>query len=208
MTADNNFSRPGSGSASQQGSQGSQSSQGSKGSPGSQFSQSSGGSGSSSGRGSSGQSGGSGKGGGEQLKSQVQQAGKEIGQKAEQSAENAKSRVANQVRAIAGAMRSASDELRKNDQAGIAQAAQRLEEKVEKAAEFLRNKSPGEMRDDLENAARREPIWFLGGAFLLGLVAARFMKSTGQSGAGSIQNERDWSRSRSLARGGTSYGLS
>jgi len=139
----------------------------------------------------------------------MQQAGRELSQKAEESAENAKSRVADQVRTIAGAMRSASDELRKNDQAGIARAAQRLEQKVEQAAEFLRNKNPREIREDLENAARREPVWFLGGAFMLGLLAARFLKSTGNTRDRWNQRERDmWSRSRSQTRAGVGYGAS
>jgi len=139
----------------------------------------------------------------------MQQAGRELTQKAEDSAENAKSRMADQVRAIAGAMRSASDELRKNDQAGFAQAAQKLEQKVEQAAEFLRNKSPREMRDDLETAARREPIWFLGGAFMLGLLAARFLKSTGNTRDRWNQREREmWSRSRGQTWAGVGYGAS
>ena len=148
-------------------------------------------------------------GGGGQQRSQGQQPGKQLAQKAEESAENAKSRVADGVRAIATAMRSASDELRRNDQTGIAQAAQRLEQKVEQAAEFLRNKTPGEMRDDLANAARREPVWFLGGAFLLGLLAARFMKSSGNATEQWNQRERDvWSRSRGQSWAGVGYGAS
>lgn len=48
---------------------------------------------------------------------------------------------------------------------------------VEKLAGYLEGKDLREMAGDIEKFARRNPAVFLGGAFTLGLLAARFLKS-------------------------------
>jgi hypothetical protein len=53
-----------------------------------------------------------------------------------------------------------------------------LAQQVEQVANYLRNKDARAMRTDLENLARRQPALMLGGALLLGLMGARFIKSS------------------------------
>ena len=48
---------------------------------------------------------------------------------------------------------------------------------VEKLSSYLEGKDLREMANDVERFARRNPAVFLGGAFTLGLLAARFLKS-------------------------------
>src|SRR5262249_7341979 len=43
---------------------------------------------------------------------------------------------------------------------------------------YLRAKDVGELIDDAEEVARRQPILVIGGAFLLGFFGARFLKSS------------------------------
>ena len=50
-------------------------------------------------------------------------------------------------------------------------------EKIEGVANYFEQKSVREMYSDLEGFARRNPLAFIGGAFALGLLAARFLKS-------------------------------
>jgi hypothetical protein len=45
-------------------------------------------------------------------------------------------------------------------------------------AEYLREADGGRMARDLESLARRQPALVFGGAFALGLIAARFLKSS------------------------------
>ena len=61
---------------------------------------------------------------------------------------------------------------------------------------YLRGKDFDRMVDDLEGFARRQPALFLGGAFMLGLLAARFLKSGNPRGYGSGDGSfgRDGSR--------------
>lgn len=50
-------------------------------------------------------------------------------------------------------------------------------DQVERFASFLQNTDPKQMMTQTEAFARRRPALFLGGAFALGVIAARFLKS-------------------------------
>jgi hypothetical protein len=49
---------------------------------------------------------------------------------------------------------------------------------VDQVANYLRSKDAQAMKTDLENLARRQPALVLGGALFLGLIGARFLKSS------------------------------
>lgn len=55
---------------------------------------------------------------------------------------------------------------------------ERAANRVEQLADYVQNTSPGEMTDRVEQFARREPALFLGGAFAVGFLGARFLKSS------------------------------
>ena len=64
-------------------------------------------------------------------------------------------------------------------------------DQVDRAAEFLRTANVKEVVGSVESFARREPLLFLGGAFALGILGARFLKSSShhdQAGATSSMN--------------------
>jgi hypothetical protein len=52
---------------------------------------------------------------------------------------------------------------------------------VEQAAGYLREHEVQELVADVEGFARRQPAWFVAGAFALGLLGARFLKSSRQA---------------------------
>lgn len=52
-----------------------------------------------------------------------------------------------------------------------------LADKVEQTSKYLDGRDLGELMNDVERFAHRNPALFLGGAFALGIVAARFLKS-------------------------------
>jgi hypothetical protein len=58
-------------------------------------------------------------------------------------------------------------------------------DQIERFAGYLRNRDVGQMVDDVERFARRQPGLFLGSAFTIGLLAARFLKSSSPSTSGS-----------------------
>lgn len=54
----------------------------------------------------------------------------------------------------------------------------RAGEQVQRAADYLQNADMRRLLSETESFARRQPAVFLGGAFALGVLAARFLKST------------------------------
>lgn len=65
------------------------------------------------------------------------------------------------------------------DQPQIANAALTAADQAEKVAQYLRQTDARQMIANVEDVARRQPLIFLGGAFLLGVAASRFIKAAG-----------------------------
>lgn len=89
-----------------------------------------------------------------------------------------KDRLADGLQNAAAMVLMSSDQLRQNNQEGIAQYTDQVAGKIDEFAIFLRERGLGDIASEVENYARREPVLFLGGAFTLGLLAARFLKSS------------------------------
>ena len=89
-----------------------------------------------------------------------------------------KSQFADQFATISEALRRTTVHLRSEDQQRIAGLTETVARQVDQVANYLRNKDAGAMRTDLENLARRQPALVLGGALVLGLIGARFLKSS------------------------------
>jgi len=89
-----------------------------------------------------------------------------------------KSQFADQFGTIAEALRRTTEHLRSEDQQRIAGLTDTVARQVEQVADYLRNKDARAMRQDLENFVRRQPALMIGGALLLGLISARFFKSS------------------------------
>lgn len=64
-----------------------------------------------------------------------------------------------------------------------------LADKVEQVSSYLEGRDLGKLINDVEDFAHRNPILFIGGAFALGVVAARFLKS-GNSNQSLMRRER------------------
>jgi sirohydrochlorin ferrochelatase len=109
--------------------------------------------------------------------------------RASSSLGESKGQVADQFSTIADALRRTTEHLRSEDQQRIAGLTESLARQVDQVANYLRNKDARAMRADLENLARRQPAIVVGGALVLGLIGARFLKSS--------QRER---RSREIRR--------
>lgn len=82
---------------------------------------------------------------------------------------------------VSGAVRQVSQTLRDQQQGFLADYAERAAEQVERVQGFLRGKDLDQVVAATEQYARRQPMIFLGGAFSLGLLAARFLKSSGSA---------------------------
>ncbi len=114
----------------------------------------------------------------DQAKSTFQQARDRAGSSLGES----KGQFADQFGTVAEALRRTTEHLRSEDQQRIAGLTETVARQIEQVAEYLRNKDAGAMRQDLENLARRQPALMIGGALVLGLIGARFLKSSERRG--------------------------
>ena len=79
---------------------------------------------------------------------------------------------------MARIVRSASVTLRDNKQTPIAQYTDKAAAEIEGASLYLHQHDLNSLITDVEGFARRQPALFIAGGLLLGLAAARFLKST------------------------------
>jgi hypothetical protein len=85
---------------------------------------------------------------------------------------------------LAQALRQTSQHLRaEGAQPTIAQYVDTGAERLERFSGHLRQRSTDELRAQVEWFARRNPVTFAGGAFALGLLAARFLRSSSTPGS-------------------------
>ena len=110
-----------------------------------------------------------------------EQAKRTVSQVSEQAKTNVSTRmgdVASELGSVAEAVRQTSEDL--GDQPGIARYGNRIADQIEGVSSYLNDHGVEEVLMDAENLARRQPALFLGGAFMLGLVVGRFLRSSGQ----------------------------
>ena len=98
-----------------------------------------------------------------------------------------KGRLADQVTHVADAFRSTTDHLRQNDQPQLAGYADGVARQAERLAGYLRTADFRAMGEDVRELARRQPALVVGGAFALGLLAARFLEELGAEDGRRVQ---------------------
>ncbi len=98
---------------------------------------------------------------------------------------------------VAHAVRETTQRLRDDNHDTVARYAEQAAEQIERLSQGLKNKDVGELMNDAQRLARRQPALFVGGAFTLGLLGARFLKSSQERNRG-----YDYSSGRDYASGG------
>ena len=114
----------------------------------------------------------------QRVEQKAQDATDRVAQKAQSTVINTREKIAGQLDVVARAIESAANTLEQSEQGGIAQKVRPYVQKVEDASQRLRQKSPRELKEEVDRVARDKPAWFLGGAVVVGLLAARFLKSS------------------------------
>ena len=98
-----------------------------------------------------------------------------------------KNRAADGLGGIANVIRNAGNELRTENEA-LASYVDAASDQLRRFADQIRDKGVADMLDDVHTFARRRPALFIGGAFLVGLGIARFLKSSAERGYDSDVN--------------------
>ena len=126
-------------------------------------------------------------------------------QVASTQANNQMTRAASMLDGVAQSLYETSTNIREQ-QPQIASVADQAASRVEGFSSYLRDHDMNDVVRDAESYARREPLVFLGAAFAVGFIAARFLKASspnsgtnagaygayGASGAGTGTYDRSW----------------
>lgn len=115
-----------------------------------------------------------------------------------------KDRATESVTSVAQAVRQSTQQLRDNRHETIAQYVDQAIDGVERFANRLKEKDVNELVRDAQQFARRNPAVFVGTAFGIGVVAARFLKSSNRGTSGEYGGWRDRTAGSSGAYGYTS----
>ncbi len=85
---------------------------------------------------------------------------------------------AEQIGGIGSAFHRTSETLRQEDQVRFAEVTDTVARQIDRVADYLRDADGRAIARDLEGLARRQPALVFAGAFALGVLAARFLKSS------------------------------
>lgn len=140
----------------------------------------------------------------DQVKQAASNATDQAKQKAMSQAATQKDQAAASLNTVSDAVNQAAQQLRQNNQTPIAQVAESAASGMSQLAEHLRNRNVNDLIGEVEDFASNQPALFLGGAFLLGVLGARFLKSS-RDGM-SQPNSRQWRSAPMGYTRGTGYG--
>lgn len=101
-----------------------------------------------------------------------------------QQADKARTTAADGIEQVTESIRRVSMDI-ESEQPQIASVVTTAADQAERVAEYLRTTDARQILNTVEDVARRQPLIFLGGAFVLGLAASRLLKaaSGGQTGS-------------------------
>jgi hypothetical protein len=110
-------------------------------------------------------------------------------QRAQSMADEGRNKIAGRMEGVARALkRTASAMQQDENERDLSNVTDQLGTQVEKVSDWLKEHDTRDMIWRVENFARRQPAVFLGGAFVIGLAAARFLKSSGSR----LEDEYDY----------------
>ncbi len=96
-----------------------------------------------------------------------------------------KGQIADAVSTAAQALRQTGDQLRGQNQGAVAEYFDGAAEQVNRLSRSVRDRDVGQLIGEVERFARRQPGLFAGSAFAIGLIGARFLKSSSEASRGS-----------------------
>ncbi len=139
-------------------------------------------------------------------KEQVTRKAAQVGEQAKSTVDSRMNEVAQELGSVADAVRQTTHEVAGDDNAAVARYGERLAGQIEGISSYLNNNGVEEVLGDLQDFARRQPAMFLGGAFMLGIVVGRFLRSSADRGYDFGQENRGYYGQDTPYGGQPSYG--
>jgi hypothetical protein len=120
----------------------------------------------------------------DQVVSQARTGVRQARDRAMSSLAESRDEFAGQIEAVADAFRRTGSHLNAENQRRMAGLTESVARQADQVARYVRDFDPRTARDDLAGLARRQPALVFGGALALGLLGARFIKSSKRRDAG------------------------
>lgn len=99
-----------------------------------------------------------------------------------------KTRLAQGIEDVASAVGQVGVQLRQKDRTQVADYAETAVGQLNQLSGYLRQQDVGQIVEDAQEMIRRRPALVLGGAFALGLLGARFLKSSSPTQPGNMRD--------------------
>lgn len=104
---------------------------------------------------------------------------------------NQKNRATDGLGNVVDAVRQTTQQLRDHNHDTLARYAEQTANQIDRFSQRLRDKDIGELMNDVQRLSRKQPALFIGGAFAVGLLSARFFKSSNRDGGdGATRRDR------------------
>lgn len=100
-----------------------------------------------------------------------------VGEQAKNTVDARMSDVAQELGSVADVVRQTTQEVGGDNQT-LTHYGDRIAEQIEGVSSYLDQHSIDDVLSDVQNFARRQPAVFLGGAFMLGIMVGRFLRSS------------------------------
>jgi hypothetical protein len=104
----------------------------------------------------------------------------ELKHKAQSLADSRKEQLVERIDHVSEAFRRTGEQLKNEEQQELSHYVELIGERVSSIAGYLRNHDTNDLTREVQRFARRQPAVFIGGAFALGFLAARFLKSSAE----------------------------
>lgn len=127
------------------------------------------------------------------------------GDMARSRADEEKVRVAGGIRTVADALRRGSEDL-PEDRRTYGRFVEAVADRAEGLSRYLEERDVDDMTREAQQFAREHTGMVVGGAFALGLLGARFLKSSSDQGGQGRWDAQDWPRERTYATGDRTAG--
>ena len=108
----------------------------------------------------------------------MDQAREKVQKQAKSMFTSGKGRASETLTRVAQALRDTGRQLREQNYGSVAQYADKAAESVEQVSGYIQEKNVEELIERAEDMTRKQPVLFLTGAFLTGLLLGRLIKGT------------------------------
>lgn len=99
-------------------------------------------------------------------------------EKVRTSVDDGKARVARTLSSVASSLKDSSASMHDGDAAAIGGVVERVADQIDRAANYLERTDADQIVDGVQQFARRNPALFIGAAFAVGVLGARFLKAS------------------------------